>query len=225
MKQGMELLIGALLVALAVAAPALLAGCATTVHQSAPEEAAWRSSRGGSSDPAILPSEPLPVYVARFDLASKVVESWPELGEARVGLGLANRIAEAVYASGRFRLLEEKAEVVARLADFLRGEAAETVAGPEEAPWLLYGEVTAVEQRQRERVAGLAGRGEAETTVRVQVRLVERATRRAWAASGSGTATGEGFSAARLAEGAVAEATEAAVREAVARLVAELGEP
>jgi curli biogenesis system outer membrane secretion channel CsgG len=246
------------LAALAAAAlGSIAAGCATTTHDRGPAEATWR--RGGAAPAAAAAgsTEPVAVYVASFGLAPSVAADHPELTSAQVGLGVSNRIADALYDTGRFRFLEEKAEVAARIAGLLArgaagaeaGESAgETPAGetaaegapaeagddetaalaaPPEARWLLYGEVVAVEVERRESVAGVVGRSEVETRVGVQIRLVDRETRRFVPATATGAHVGrsggrEGDLGA-LDPAAVGAATAEAVRKAAAALVAKLG--
>ena len=234
--------------ALLVAAALVAAGCATTTQSAAPAEPAWRRAGAAPAAPGPAPAAPaapdrrLAVYVASFGLAPSVAASHPELASAQVGLGIGNRIADALYDTGRFRFLEEKAELAERIAGLLaRGAgaeadepsaasaAADSGAAPAEAAWLLYGEVVAVDVARRERVSGVVGRSEVETRVGVQIRLVERASRRFVPATATGVDVARGGArpgrADELDPAAVAAATAAAVRQAAAELAAKLGPP
>jgi hypothetical protein len=227
---------------------ALATGCAGTVHDSRPAEASWRRPAPAAQQaPGTAAGEPLAVYVAAFGLSSRVADAHPELAAAGVGLGIGQRIADALWESGRFRLLEEKAEVVERIAGMLErssageplddgtGEqgpegaaapgaasaAASGVTLPDEAAWLLYGEIAGLEVERRERVSGLAGRAELETRVTVQLRLVERASRRTVAATATGAAVAPPpESGGDLDPQALAAATGEAVTRAAAALAA-----
>lgn len=227
---------------LALAAALALAACATTVRDDAPAEPTWRSrdapaeplpaaaEAAADAAPGGVDGEPLAAYVASFGLSERVAERWPELLEARAGLGVSQRIADALYDSGAFRFLEEKAEMAERIADF-RARAGGAAEAPEAARWLLYGELVDVQVARDERVAGLAGRAEETTRATVQIRLVDRDGGGYRPATATGAATrpapppgrrrGVGEPEA-LDAGALAEATGEAVRKAAAELLARL---
>jgi|CXWL01.1.fsa_nt_gi hypothetical protein len=182
----------------------------------------WRRAHPAPSPPVqpVGPAtEPLPIYVASFDVAPSALERWPALRAAGVGLGLAQRIADAVYGSGRFQLLEEKAEVVARLATGLDGSVPPADEVLPEADWLLYGEINEVTVTAHEKAFS---KSTDETRVSVQLRLVERATRRVRLATGVGAATSPGTRLGahnnQLDPAAVAEATGRAVTAAAEEL-------
>jgi hypothetical protein len=210
-------------------------GCATTSRDDRAAEPTWRRAEPAApGTPAATADSPLTVYVAGFGLSESVLAEHPELAEAQAGLGLGPRIADALFATRRFRFLEEKAEIAGRLAELLERGSAGAVAdpdappagAPEEARWLLYGEIAGLEVERRERVAGVAARTEVETRVTVQIRLLDRDTRRLLPATGTGSAVTAGFPvAAGLDPSAVGEATEAAVRRAADELVGRLEPP
>lgn len=215
--------------ALAVLAAAwALAGCATTIRDDRPAEPTWRSGAPPASAPApdpALDGARLTAYVASFGLAESVAERHPELLEARAGLGLAQRVADALYESGRFRFLEEKAEMAARLADLrvrAAGEDGPAPAAAEAARWLLYGELVDVQVARDERVAGWAGRAEGTTRATVQIRLVDREGGAYLPATATGSAASppDGLDARALAD-ATGEAVRAAAAELMARLEGE----
>ncbi len=203
-----------------------VSACATTVHDRGPVASTWRQR---DAVPAAAPSIPeqLPVYVASFGLAPSVAQRYPELTTAQVGLGISNRIAEALYDSGRFIFVEEKAEMAQRISELIRGAAAapDPPAGPMEVRWLLYGEVAELRVARHESVAGVRAKAEVEIRVTIQIRLLDRASRRYF------PATATGSSVARLRdrdadydEVAVGVATEQAVRLAAEQLLANLEE-
>lgn len=99
---------------LVVAAAALAGGCATTSRDCGSAEATWRRTGAAAAPSQLAGGEPLAVYVASFGLAPAVAAAHPELVSAQVGLGISNRIADALYDSQRFRFLEEKVEVALR---------------------------------------------------------------------------------------------------------------
>ncbi|HUF77835.1 MAG TPA: hypothetical protein VMR44_02845 [Thermoanaerobaculia bacterium] len=202
-----------------------VAACATTVRDDAAVEPTWRS-REAPAAPAAASGERLTAYVASFGLSEKVAERHPELLEARAGLGISQRIADALYDSGRFRFVEEKAEMAARIADF-RARSGDADA-PAEARWLLYGELVEVRTARDERVTGLAGRAETTTMVTVQIRLVDREGSRFLPATATGSATSAPARGRVREEGvaldpeALAAATGEAVRAAAAQLLVNL---
>jgi len=215
----------ALAEALAVlVAAGTLAGCATTVRDDRPAEPTWRSR--ASAAPAALPEgERLTAYVASFGLGERVAERHPELLEAGAGLGISQRVADALYESGRFRFLEEKAEMAERLADLrvrAAGEEGPAPEAPEAARWLLYGELVDVRVARDERVAGWAGRAEGTTRATVQIRLVDRDGGAYLPVTGTGSAPSapEGLDPLALAD-ATGEAVRAAAAELVTRLEGE----
>jgi hypothetical protein len=165
------------------------------------------------------------VYVVAFGLAPSVAARWSELETARAGFGVAQRIADALYESGSFTFLEEKAEVVARLDELLERQPADSAArtslAEAGAPWLLYGEIVDLVTERAEIVRGLSGRGEVETRVTVQLRLVERASGRFHPATGTGASRAPSRSD-TLDPVAVAEATNEAVGRAALALLERL---
>lgn len=198
-------------------------GCATTSHDTTQADATWR--RDAAPSPAhSATADPLPVYVARFGLADRTAATYPELREAGTGLGLGSRIADGLWESGRFRFLEEKAQMASRLTDL--DERTENLEPrvPDEAQHVLYGEIVEVTTRRSERLPGLSGQAETTTEVTVQLRLVDRIRREAIQANGSGRSTVKTSTTAdRLDARAVGDATEEAVRRAVHELLQRMG--
>lgn len=169
--------------------------------------------------------EPLPVYVAGFGLSATVERLYPELAESRVGWGLCQRIVESLYDSGRFTFVEEKAEVVHRMARLLRDPSADEVP-TQAAEWLLYGEVVDLQVARREKIR--RGGAELETRITLQIRWVERRSQHVFPATGSGSHVARlvDWKAGRpiddLDERSIGIATDVAVAQAVERLLQSL---
>jgi hypothetical protein len=226
--------------------------CATTRTDSGPAPATWHAPAApAAGGPLLAPGARLDVYVAGFGLSDSVAKRYPELIAGQVGFGIANRLVEGLYESGRFTFREEKAEVVERTADLLRGHRAAAdpgAAGLPDVRWLLYGEVVDLRTARRESVRGFKTENEVETEVTLQIRLLDRRSHTFHPATASGTqrspqpvqaavtaggspppasgaraAAAEGTDA--LDPAAVAAATDQAVARAVAQLVAELTKP
>jgi hypothetical protein len=200
-----------------------LFACAGTVHQRGSTEPTWQKSGSGTGEPA-LTALAVPRHVVRFGLAPSVAERYPELVSAQVGLGISNRIVEALYGSQRFSLREEKADVVQRVAKHLALHGAESgEESGEESPappavrWWLYGEVIEVRTAERETVRGLRGKTEVETTVTVQIRLLDHDSGRFSPATASGRDVRLWRS--EFDGAAIAVATEVAVQQAVEQLL------
>lgn len=225
------------------------AGCATTRTDPGPAPETWHapaSATAAAGGPLLAPGARLDVYVAGFGISDSVARRYPELVAGQVGFGIANRLVEGLYESGRFTFREEKAEVVERTADLLRGRRAAAdpaAAGLPDVRWLLYGEVVDLRSARRESVHGLKSENEVDTEVTLQIRLLDRRSRTFHPATASGTqrspqpvraAVTAGGSAppasaspdsGELDPAAVAAATDQAVSQAVAQLVAELTKP
>lgn len=237
-----------------LALPALLAlagmgaaGCATTRTDPGPAPETWRAPVAPAAGrPLLAPGARLDVYVAGFGISDSVAKRYPELVAGQVGFGIANRLVEGLYESGRFTFREEKAEVVERTADLLRGRRAAAdpaAAGLPDVRWLLYGEVVDLRSARRESVHGLKSENEVDTEVTLQIRLLDRHSRTFHPATASGTQRSPEPVRAAVASGgtsppapaspgvgeldpaAVAAATDQAVSRAVAQLVAELTKP
>lgn len=205
-----------------------LMGCATTLQQGPVARETWHTDR---TAPATLDSgsgEPIRVYVASFGLAGSVAETYPQLAASQVGWGICNRIVEGLYDTGRFAFVEEKAEVVEHMARLLRGGGGEKAAAEAQVPWVLYGEVVDLQVPRRETVAGFKATTEIETRITLQLRLVERSSRRFFPASATGTYTVPlrewkgGRAVQDLDARSVGLATDEAVRLAAAKLMARL---
>ena len=188
--------------------------------------AAAHLGRPGGWRPRLAAGDPLPVYVAGFGLSRAVAGTYPELADSQVGWGLCQRIVDALFDSGRFLFLEEKAEVVERMAALLRRRTAPEAPAPEEADWLLYGEVVDLHVARREKISRAAA--EHETRITLQIRLLERASGRFYpaAATGRHVARLTGWKGGRaiddLDERSVALATDDAVRRAAEALLGTL---
>lgn len=135
----------------------------------------------------------VPVAVLPLGLTEATSERYPQLTERNVGLGVHNMLVNHLYDTGRFRFVEEKADVVADLLD--RQWVSSTGAVSAEtavehgrllgARYVLYGEVYDFGLRP-------LGTAAAETRISVQVRLVDVETSEYVPASGAGEVRREG---------------------------------
>lgn len=191
----------------------LFLGCATTyVEEKAPAKA--------TPDLASFPAYDGPktvVAVLPLGLSERAAKAYPHLLAKDVGLGIHNRVIETLYDTNRFRFVEEKPEVVKDVLDRQwlsmagmvdQGTAVEMgkLLGAQK---VIYGEVYDFAQGG-EQVSGFSSRSNFNTRMGVQVRCVDVETLEY--VPGSGTGRG----------GDVGEASESAIREAVAGLIRRL---
>lgn len=190
----------------------LLAACATTYVEEqpvrpTPDLAGFPPYTGPKTVVAVLP----------LGLSERAAKAYPHLLAKDVGLGIHNRVIETLYDTNRFRFVEEKPEVVKDVLDRQwmsmagmvdQGTAVEMgkLLG---ARKVIYGEVYDFAQGG-ERIGGFSARRDFNTRMGIQVRCVDVETLEY--VPGSGTGRG----------GDVGEASEAAIREAVAGLIRRL---
>ncbi|MDY0270260.1 CsgG/HfaB family protein [Trichloromonas sp.] len=191
----------------------LLSGCATTYVEEkkpvrpTPDLASFPAYDGPKTVVAVLP----------LGLSARAAKAYPHLLAKDVGLGIHNRVIETLYDTNRFRFVEEKPEVVKDVLDRQwlsmagmvdQGTAVEMgkLLGAQK---VIYGEVYDFAQGG-EQVAGFSSRKDFNTRMGVQVRCVDVETLEY--VPGSGTGRG----------GDVGEASEGAIREAVAGLIRRL---
>lgn len=192
---------------------ALLAGCASTYVEEkqpvkpTPDLASFPPYDGPKTVVAVLP----------LGLSERAAKAYPHLLAKDVGLGIHNRVIETLYDTNRFRFVEEKPEVVKDVLDRQwlsmagmvdQGTAVEMgkLLGAQK---VIYGEVYDFAQGG-EQVSGFSARKDFNTRMGVQVRCVDVETLEY--VPGSGTGRGAD----------VGEASEGAIREAVAGLIRRL---
>lgn len=154
----------------------VLVGCAATSSEIDPHAVATQ------------PTETFPVYngektivaVLPLGLSKEAAEKYPHLAEQSVGLGIHNLVVEALYDSRRFRLVEEKAEIIKDImqrqwmsaAGMVAQETAVELGKVLGASKVIYGEVYDFAQGG-EQIAGFTVKKNLTTRMGVQVRYVD----------------------------------------------------
>ena len=115
--------------------------------------------------------EPEGIQMINIKVPQEVVNMYPELREKRVGVGMSNRIIEALEEAGRFYFVEEKDEIIAKMVK----EWERSVSG------MLEEEIS----RRKAKLKNT-------TMVGIQVRLVSVETGKYITGSGLGTSAKEG---------------------------------
>ncbi|OHB26575.1 MAG: hypothetical protein A2X84_13160 [Desulfuromonadaceae bacterium GWC2_58_13] len=190
-----------------------LMGCATTYVEE-PQPSKPTSER---ADFPAYDGPKIVVAVLPLGLSERAAKAYPHLLAKDVGLGVHNRVIETLYDTNRFRFVEEKPEVVKDVLDRQwmsmagmvdQGTAVEMgrMLG---ASKVIYGEVYDFAQGG-EQIGGLSARQNFSTRMGIQVRCVDVETLEY--VPGSGTGRGAD----------VGEASDAAIREAVAGLIRRL---
>lgn len=194
---------GALLLSLALAAPAL------------PQTEATAAVSDARTPIAVLP----------LALRPQIRELYPQLAQRSVGLGVHNMLLDRLLEVDRFRFVEENPEVLEDLIE--RQWLATTGAVSAEtavrqgrllgASYVVYGEVSQFSSQKIEKKTY-------ETRIGIQVRLVDVETGELVPASGTGAVTRKGAiytkgDPVEFARSTVGEATQAALAEAVAGLM------
>jgi hypothetical protein len=163
----------------------------------------------GVAGEAVAPRVEAPaLMVVGFTTAVKL-EAWQD---ARLGFGLSAALADTLYGSGRFRLLEEKAEVRQRMRDLgarlwaepgrqteLHADALAVLEANESRPrWIASGRVVRFGTSTTRASLGPLQQAQRGFTVQVEVTLEDLATGRTVRASAEGhaarTATSAFFS-------------------------------
>ena len=189
----------------------LLGACATTYVE---EQKGYDE---GSAAPAPLPEYHGPktvVAVLPLGLSQRAAERYPQLLAKDVGLGIHNRVVEALYDTNRFRFVEDKQGVIKDVlkrqwmsaAGMVEQSTAVEIGHLLGAAKVIYGEVYDFSQGG-ERIGVSRRETGRRTRVGVQIRLVDAATLEYVPASGVGYGRDVG------------EASEKAIRDAVASLI------
>ena len=165
------------LVRLMIVACFFLAGCATTTGESDPQ--ALRESDMAPEFPAFS-GERTVVAVLPLGLSKEAAAKYPHLLEKSVGLGIHNLVVEALFDSRRFRLVEEKAEIIKDVmqrqwmsaAGMVEQQTAVELGRILGASKVIYGEVYDFAQGG-EQVSGFSVKQNLTTRMGVQVRYVD----------------------------------------------------
>lgn len=191
----------------------LVAGCATT-YVDEPAKA------GATAGVVPLPKYEGPkvvVAVLPLGLSERAAKAYPHLLAKDVGLGIHNRVVDNLFDTNRFRLVEEKPEVIKDALDrqwmssagMVEQSSAVEMGRILGAKKVIYGEVYDYAQGG-EQVMGLSARKELTTRVGIQIRCVDVETLEYIPASGVGRGRDIG------------EASDLAIRSAVLGLVKRL---
>ena len=169
----------------------------------------------------------LTVAVLPLGLTAATAERYPQLAERYVGFGVHNMLVERLYDTGRFRMVEDKPEVIEDLVNRQWMAASGGVSQDSAvrhgqllgARYVVYGEVFEfASQKVRKKLS--------ETRVALQIRLVDVETSEYVPASGAGAVSRKGrlTPADRLdfARSTIGQATRAALEKAVPTLIGRL---
>ena len=174
------------------------------------DQAAGSSGGDGRMTVAVLP----------LGLTAATAERYPQLAERNVGFGVHNMLVERLYDTGRFRMVEDKQEVIEDLVNRQWMAASGGVSKDSAvrhgqllgARYVIYGEVYEFSsQKVKKKVS--------ETRVALQIRLVDVETSEYVPASGAGAVSRKGRLVPRdgveFARSTIGLATEAALEKAV----------
>ncbi|WP_320055697.1 CsgG/HfaB family protein [Desulfuromonas thiophila] len=201
-----------LLVALNVFLGLMLAGCATTYVE--PD----RPAPAAATSPVAAPPHKGPktvVAVLPLGLSDRAAQRYPHLLDKNVGLGIHNRLTEALYDTGRFTFVEEKADIIKDVMDRQWMSANGMVSQAQAiemgrmlgAAKVIYGEVYDYGEGG-DQVRGLSARKNLQTRMGIQIRCVDVETLEY--IPGSGTGIGHDVSGA--ADQALQQATASLLR-------------
>jgi len=175
------------------------------------------------------------VQIVRLGIPDQIVQKYPELGEKRVGWGMYERILDTLYETGRFELIEEKADIRERilkqwelsLSGLVVQDEVPKDLGLRAPEYLVYAEIFEFSTSGSEAALGLAARRESATIVGVQLRLVRVSDGSYVPASGQGSAStvsaGVWAPGLEFDQSTVGIATGKAVRQAIASLLKRMG--
>jgi curli biogenesis system outer membrane secretion channel CsgG len=125
------------------------------------------------------------IQVVQIRIPAEDLNNYPELAEKRVGFGLSNLLVESLFETGRFALLEEKADLLRRLVEqweltedgILVKDPKATETALQAADFLLYAQVfDFVACSPSERIGVAQKKQSCVTSVGAQVRIVSTAT-------------------------------------------------
>ncbi len=166
----------------------------------------------------------VPIAVLPLGLTAATAERYPQLAERNVGLGIHNMLVDRLYDSGRFRMVEDKQEVVDDLVNRQWMAASGGVSKESAvrhgqllgARWVIYGEVYDFSSQP-------LTKKRSETRISLQIRLVNVETSEYIPASGAGAETRKGkifrLDQVEFARSTVGQATQLALEEAVPKLL------
>lgn len=145
------------------------------------------------------------VRILELKVPSGLAEGYPQLADQNVGWGLMNRIIDELYQTGRFQLVEDKADIRQKLVQqwamaqsglvMSGSQEEETPQGLSAPQYFLYAELADFSVHKQEQVSGLMAEEKQKTSLMLQLRLVDVKTGEFIPASGTGSAltTGKGI--------------------------------
>jgi len=144
------------------------------------------------------------VQILELKVPAGLVEAYPQLADQNVGWGLMNRIIDELYQTGRFQLVEDKADIrqkvvqqwaLAQSGLVMSGKKEDAPAGLTAPEFFLYAELADFSVQKQEQVSGLMAEEKQKTSLMLQLRLVDVKTGEFIPASGIGSAltTGKGI--------------------------------
>lgn len=160
----------------------------------------WACSAHGQTEAAVAPpTERAPLLMVVGFSSDVKLEAWQD---ARLGFGLTAALADTLYASGMFRMVEEKAEVRQRMRDMgaelwsdpgrqddVRADAIEYLATVESRPeWIASGRVVRFGTSTRRASLGPLQQARRGFTVHIEVVLEQLDTGRTIRATAEGDA-------------------------------------
>ena len=144
----------------------------------------------------------IPIQILKIGINEELYEMYPELKDARVGMGVTNIVLEYLEETGRFVFTEDKLEIKERMVTQFKaskkGVFDEPIDGKgkiKPAHYFVYVTVADFAVDEDEQVDGLKSKVVVTTFIRLQVRFVDAKTGQIYIGSGEGesTKTGESF--------------------------------
>jgi curli biogenesis system outer membrane secretion channel CsgG len=205
------------LVVLAVLSFALTTGCATTyVEQDNPLQDKQFTNSQSVQSPAYNGAK-IVVAVLPMGLSDRAAQRYPHLLAKNVGMGIHNRLVDALYDTNRFKFVEDKGDVIKDVMDRQWMSANGMVSQSKAieigkilgATKVIYGEVYDYGEGG-DKIRGLSARKNLQNRMGIQIRCVDVETLEY--VPGSGTGIGSD----------VSSAAEEALRQATASLLRRL---
>jgi len=196
----------------------LLSGCATTyVEQDTPLSPKQADLRNVTPQVQHYNGEKIVVAVLPMGLSDRAAQRYPHLLEKNVGMGIHNRLVDALYDTHRFKFVEDKGDVIKDVMDRQWMSANGMVSQSKAieigkilgASKVIYGEVYDYGEGGA-KVRGFSAQKNLKTRMGIQIRCVDVETLEYVPGSGTGIGTD------------VSSAAEQALQQATASLLQRL---
>ncbi|NLD99639.1 MAG: hypothetical protein GX640_07170 [Fibrobacter sp.] len=162
-----------------------------------------KSSVGTDLDQTELPAYPqfngeqYRVQVMQFKIPPDISQQYPHLAEKQVGLGLSGRLVDELYETNRFKFIEEKSEIQAKILEqwslsqsgiVIENQqiTSEGISAPQ---FLIYAELIDFSVSHSEEIRGISLEKRATTRISIQLRFLNISTGEYTPASGTAEAT------------------------------------